>query len=190
MAVRSRSRSRATRLGAWGPKSQSSKGPKTREPNAGLGCVMYWVIGLSAALPGPNGNRRQREKGKEGRNPCPCTLHPVSCIPTIEYRQKGCEDGEKVGKYPGLGCWRSHLAVSDLDGVQRHRSCPHHLLPRLSVHGHGRCSRARFGGNPTGPTLAIRHVLPHGCKWSGLRSTWAGRTGLPTFPLSASPIPP
>lgn len=66
-------RSRATRPWRRGPKSK--KGSKTRQPNAGLGCVMYWPVRCNPQ--GPkwlSSPKREGQRGGQCRDPCPCAL--------------------------------------------------------------------------------------------------------------------
>lgn len=66
-------RSRATRPWRWGPKSQ--KGSKTRQPNAGLGCVMYWPGRCNPQVPKwLSSPKREGQRGGQCRDPCPGTL--------------------------------------------------------------------------------------------------------------------
>lgn len=160
-----------------------SKGSKTREPNAGLGCVMYWPV--RSPLQPPRAQMAiVAEEGRAKRGPMarPLSLHPhpVSCITPRVSARKGEEMGEENARKLGLP-WIAGGGSKSLTWMGSKciavaltpflRSWPRKALPR----------EVRVN-----PTLAIRHVLPHGCKWSGLRSTWAGRTGSPHLPAFRS----
>lgn len=83
----------------WGMGTKISELKRAQDTGAQRRAGLRYVLGHwpAAAPSGPNGNRRQREKGKEGRNPCPCTLHPVSCIPPSNIGRKGVKMEKRLG---------------------------------------------------------------------------------------------
>lgn len=76
-----------------------SKGSKTREPNAGLGCVMYWPVRSPLQPP-----RAEVGRAKRGPMARPLSLHPhpVSCITPRVSARKGEQMGEENERKLGL----------------------------------------------------------------------------------------
>lgn len=121
-----------------------SKGSKTREPNAGLGCVMYWPV--RSPLQPPRAQMAiVAEEGRAKRGPMarPLSLHPhpVSCITPRVSARKGEEMGEENERKLGLP-WIAGGGSKSLTWMGRNASqLP---SPHFSDHGHGRRSRERF----------------------------------------------